>query len=120
MCLLDLVWKVLHLRESNIPVCPPVKQEVQTDLGNITGLVPYHFRKAAAMRKQVTQTSCFPSAHTGEGDGTHPSPPAWRIPGMVEPGLVHTPEKVMAPTPVLLPGESQGWWSLVGCSPWGR
>ena len=24
------------------------------------------------------------------------------------------------PTPVLLPGKSQGWGSLVGCSPWGR
>ena len=24
------------------------------------------------------------------------------------------------PTPVLLPGRSQGWRSLVGCSPWGR
>ena len=24
------------------------------------------------------------------------------------------------PTPVLLPGKSHGWWSLVGCSPWGR
>ena len=24
------------------------------------------------------------------------------------------------PTPVFLPGESQGHWSLVGCSPWGR
>ena len=23
-------------------------------------------------------------------------------------------------TPVLLPGESQGRWSLVGCRPWGR
>ena len=29
-------------------------------------------------------------------------------------------EKAMAPTPVLLPGESQGRGSLVGCSPWGR
>ena len=26
----------------------------------------------------------------------------------------------MAPTPVLLPGKSHGWKSLVGCSPWGR
>ena len=26
----------------------------------------------------------------------------------------------MAPTPALLPGESHGWRSLVGCSPWGR
>ena len=24
------------------------------------------------------------------------------------------------PAPVLLPGKSQGWGSLVGCSPWGR
>ena len=24
------------------------------------------------------------------------------------------------PTPVLLPGESHGWRTLVGCSPWGR
>ena len=24
------------------------------------------------------------------------------------------------PTPVLLPGKSHGWQSLVGCSPWGR
>jgi len=24
------------------------------------------------------------------------------------------------PTPVLLPGKSHGWRSLVGCNPWGR
>ena len=29
-------------------------------------------------------------------------------------------EKAMAPTPVLLPGESQGQQSLVGCRLWGR
>ena len=29
-------------------------------------------------------------------------------------------EKAMQPTPVLLPGESQGRRSLVGCSPWGH
>ena len=29
-------------------------------------------------------------------------------------------EKAMAPTPVLLPGKSHGWRSLVGCSPRGR
>ena len=29
-------------------------------------------------------------------------------------------EKAMAPTPVLLPGESQGRGSLVGCRLWGR
>ena len=28
--------------------------------------------------------------------------------------------KKWRPTPVLLPGQSHGWRSLVGCSPWGR
>ena len=32
----------------------------------------------------------------------------------------HALEKEMAPTPVFLPGESQGRGSLVGCHPWGR
>ena len=27
---------------------------------------------------------------------------------------------LLRPTPVLLPGKSHGWRSLVGCSPWGR
>ena len=29
-------------------------------------------------------------------------------------------EKEMQPTPVFLPGESQGWGCLVGCRLWGR
>ena len=29
-------------------------------------------------------------------------------------------EKEMEPAPVLMPGESHGWRSLVGYSPWGR
>ena len=32
----------------------------------------------------------------------------------------HALEKEMAPTPVFLPGESQGQRSLVGCRLWGR
>ena len=32
----------------------------------------------------------------------------------------HAMEKEMQPTPVLLPGESQGQGSLVGCCLWGR
>ena len=31
----------------------------------------------------------------------------------------HSLEKEMAPTPLFLPGESQGWGSLVGCHLWG-
>ena len=38
--------------------------------------------------------------------------------------LVHTSwiiwRRQWHPTPVLLPGNSHGWRSLVGCSPWGR
>ena len=30
------------------------------------------------------------------------------------------PRRRWHPTPVLLPGKSHGWRSLVGCSPWGR
>ena len=32
----------------------------------------------------------------------------------------HPLEKEMATHPVFLPGESQGWGSLVGCHLWGR
>ena len=34
--------------------------------------------------------------------------------------LIEAVEKAVAPTPGLLPGESQGWGSLVGCRLWGR
>ena len=34
--------------------------------------------------------------------------------------LLSLSKKAMAPTPVLLPGKSHGWKSLVGCSPWGH
>ena len=34
--------------------------------------------------------------------------------------LVYTWRRQWHPTPVLLPGKSYGWGSLVGCSPWGR
>ena len=72
---------------------------------------------------------------------THSSVLAWRIPRMGEPhGLpsmrshrvrhdwatslslfpfMHWRRK-WQPTPVFLPGESQGWGSLLGCRPWGR
>ena len=66
---------------------------------------------------------------------------AWKIPWTEEPGglqsmasrrvghdwatslslftFMHWRRK-WQPTPVFLPGESQGWGSLVGCCPWGR
>ena len=71
---------------------------------------------------------------------THASTLAWKVPWMEEPGRlqsmgllrVGTTERTSLslftfmrwrrkwqPTPVLLPGESQGWRSLVGCRLWG-
>ena len=70
----------------------------------------------------------------------HSSTLAWKIPQMEEPGrpqsmgslgvghdwatslslltFMHWRRK-WQPSPVFLPGESQGWWSLVGCHLWG-
>ena len=35
-------------------------------------------------------------------------------------GIVKDRRRQWHPTPVLLPGKSHGWRSLLGCSPWGR
>ena len=75
------------------------------------------------------------------GFGAHSSPLAWKIPWAEEPGRLQSmgSERVehdrvtslslftfmhwrrkWQPTPVFLPGESQGWGSLMGCRLWGR
>ena len=80
-------------------------------------------------------------AHSGEGNGTHSSTLAWKIPWMEEPGRLQSMGSLRVrhdwatslslftfmqwrrkwqPTPVFLPGESQGWRSLVDCRLWGR
>ena len=71
----------------------------------------------------------------------HSSTLAWKIPWTVEPSGLQSMESLRVghdsvtslsvftfmhwrrkwqPTPVFLPGESQGRWSLVGCRLWGR
>jgi len=72
---------------------------------------------------------------------THSSTLAWKIPQTEEPGRLQSMESLRVrhnwatslslftfmhwrrkwqPTPVFLPGESQGRWGLVGCHLWGR
>ena len=68
---------------------------------------------------------------------THFSTLAWKIPWMEEPGRLQSMgsrrvghllsdftfthwRRKWQPTPVFLPGESQGQGSLVGCHLWGR
>ena len=43
----------------------------------------------------------------------------WNSPGQ-NTGVGSLWRRQWHPTPVLLPGKSHGWRSLVGCSPWGR
>ena len=77
----------------------------------------------------------------GEGNGTHSSTLAWKIPWTEEPGRLQSMGSLRVghnwatwlslftflhwrrkwqPTPVFLPGESPGRGSLVGCHLWGR
>ena len=47
----------------------------------------------------------------------HRHPRAWNL---LDPAKVVHWRRQWHPTPVLLPGKSHGWRSLIGCSPWGR
>ena len=44
----------------------------------------------------------------------------WLLPSVFLTVLIYHRRRQWPPTPVLLPGKSHGWRSLVGCSPWGR
>ena len=78
---------------------------------------------------------------TEKAMASHSSTLAWKIPWMEEPGRLQSMGSLQVgcdwatslslftfmhwrrkwqPTPVFLPGESQGWQSLVGCRLWGR
>ena len=80
-------------------------------------------------------------ASHGEGNGTHSSTLAWKIPRTEDPSRLQSMGSLRVghdratslspfifmhwrrkwqPTPVFLPGESQGWRSLAGCRLWGR
>ena len=77
-----------------------------------------------------------------KAEAPHSSTLAWKIPWMEEPGSLQSMglprvrldwatslslfsfsfrhwKRKWQPTPVFLPGESQGWGSLVGCCLWG-
>ena len=87
---------------------------------------------------QISPSSHFPSE---KAMAPHSSTLAWKIPWTEEPGRLQSMGSLRVghdwatslslfsfmhwrrkwqPTPVFLPGESQGWESLVGCRLWGR
>ena len=82
-----------------------------------------------------------PKIKSEKAMATHSSTLAWKIPWTEEPGRLQSMgslgvgynwatslslftfmhwRRKWQPTPVFLPGESQGWGSLVGCRLWGR
>ena len=84
---------------------------------------------------------CFLVYMSEKAMAPHSSTLAWKIPWMEEPGRLQSMGSLRVghdwatslslfnfmhwrrqwqPTPVFLPGESQGWASLVGCCLWGR
>ena len=86
-------------------------------------------------------TFCLLDLSTEKALAPHSSTLAWKIPWTEEPGRLQSMGSLRVghdwatsvslftfmhwrrkwqPTPVFLPGESQGWGSLVGCRLWGR
>ena len=116
-----LAWKIPWTEEPGRLQSMGLRRVSQTRLSDFT--FTFHFH---ALEKEMA---------------THSSVLAWRIPGTEEPGrlqsmgswkvrhdwvtslslftFMHWRRKWQA-TPVFLPGESQGWGSLVGCRLWGR
>ena len=101
--------------------------------GTLKSLLQHHSLKASIVR-----CSAF---FTEKAMAPHSDTLAWKIPWTEEPGRLQSMGSLRVgydwatclslftfmhwrrkwqPTPVFLPGESQGWGSLVGCHLWGR
>ena len=102
----------------------------------------YFFVSLAALDAPAsTYIYLTPALESGEGTGTPLQYSSWKIPWMEDPGRLQSMGSLRVghdwatslslftfmhwrrkwqPTPVFLPGESQGRESLVGCHLWGR
>ena len=146
--LLTHKWYVFHLPRNNEKLATDTGEGNGTPLQHSCLENPMDggawWAAVHGVAKSWTQLSDFTFTfhfHALEKEmATHSSFLAWRIPGTVEPdGLpsmgshrvghnwsnlaaaaAFTWRRPRQPTPVLLPGKSHGWRSLVGCSPWGH
>ena len=107
------------------------------------GLLEYIIEKRNPMNKyeKGIEVKGWPGNVTEKAMAPHSSTLAWRIPWLEEPGRLQSMGSLRVghdwatslslftfmhwrrkwqPTPVFLPGESQGQGSLVGCRLWGR
>ena len=104
--------------------------KLRADLNNVLMLAPLGFSILGIIYWPLTEKAM----------ATHSSTLVWKIPWTEEPGRLQSMGSLRVghdwmtslslftfmhwrrkwqPTPVLLPGESQGWGSLVGCRLWG-
>ena len=69
-------------------------------------------------RSPALQVDSWPAKPQGKLWASNPRSATYKVFGLVsgKPSW----RRQWQPTPVLLPGKSHGWRSLVGCSPWGR
>ena len=102
-------------------------------------LIWFHFPLKHLAYKLIFGCSC--GYWTEKAMAPHSSTLAWKIPWTEEPSRLKSTRSLRVrhdwatslclftfmhwrrkwqPTPVFLPGESQGWGSLVGCRLWGR
>jgi len=100
----------------------------------------YIMIKGLIQEEDITIVSIY-APNTEKAMAPHSSTLAWKIPWMEEPGGLQSMGSLRVgqdsatslslsifmrwrrkwqPTPVFLPGESQGWGTLVGCRLWGR
>ena len=111
--------------------------------GQRPGLWLYHCKSSTYTPSENGTTGKHVKKREGlaKAVAPHSSTRAWKIPGMEEPGGLQSMGSLRVghdwatslslftfthwrrkwqPTPVFLPGVSQGWRSLVGCRLWGR
>ena len=97
--------------------------------------------KLFSLRNKTNDEEKINKALEEKAMASHSSTLNWKIPWAEEPGRLQSMGSLRVrhdwstslslftfmhwrrkwqPTPVFLPGESQGWWSLVGCCLWGH
>ena len=137
-CVRSKFWKVLiypalldleaHLRSSRILV----------PISHLSSRILYFISLGHTLDKVLTWFQCVIESCSM---APHSSTLAWKIPWVEEPGRLQSMgsqrvghnwatslslftfmhwRRKWQPIPVFLPGESQGWGSLVGCRLWGR
>ena len=113
---------IILTKEREVKKIPWRKENISTDNFSFTCstyLFPWGIIKTALL-SWILKSDATYSALSKNLPVTTPDP---RIGLKAYPGIETHPlllwRRQWRPTPVLLPGKSHGWRSLVGCSPWG-